>query len=229
VRSISVGLEPLFIAGADLDADADIDLATCNFKSDSVSVIRNAGSLSFVRVAQIPVAQGPLELVLADVDLDGRNDLTVSSFVSGSLNSFLSHPRPETEADCNANGVPDSCDIAGGLVADADGDSIPDTCEAVPFHRGDPNDDGATDMSDGIHILLHLFGGAQAPSCLDSADANADLLIDLADAIYLLGHLFQNGASPPPPGPAGPGRACGQAAADSRLGCTGYASCAWVF
>lgn len=32
-------------------------------------------------------------------------------------------------ADCNANGVPDECDIADGVSADLDGNGVPDECE----------------------------------------------------------------------------------------------------
>jgi len=31
--------------------------------------------------------------------------------------------------DCNGNGVPDACDLIGGLSADCDGNGIPDECE----------------------------------------------------------------------------------------------------
>ncbi len=35
-------------------------------------------------------------------------------------------------ADCNANGVPDDCDIAAGTSLDADGNGVPDECELLP-------------------------------------------------------------------------------------------------
>jgi len=36
------------------------------------------------------------------------------------------------EGDCDANGVPDSCDIAAGSVPDANGNGVPDGCESPP-------------------------------------------------------------------------------------------------
>ena len=38
-------------------------------------------------------------------------------------------------ADCNANGIPDACDLADGTSIDADGNGVPDECEQVPTVR----------------------------------------------------------------------------------------------
>ncbi len=37
--------------------------------------------------------------------------------------------QPMVSADCNANGVPDECDVAGGRSADCNTNSVPDECE----------------------------------------------------------------------------------------------------
>ncbi|MFH0980155.1 MAG: CARDB domain-containing protein, partial [Planctomycetota bacterium] len=53
-------------------------------------------------------------------------------------------PNPQTgSADCNTNGVPDECDVAGGTSSDADGNGTPDECQGE-----DCNDNGVEDAQD---------------------------------------------------------------------------------
>ncbi|MCH2136154.1 MAG: hypothetical protein MK101_06175 [Phycisphaerales bacterium] len=54
--------------------------------------------------------------------------------------------------DCNANGVPDSCDIANGTSEDANGDGVPDECNTCP---GDLDGSGTVDVDD---ILACIAG-----------------------------------------------------------------------
>lgn len=96
--------------------------------------------------------------------------------------------------DCNQNGVPDSCDIAAGTVVDADGDGVPDSCFAE-FVRGDVNSDNVVNIGDPIFLQGYLFLGGEAPSCLFAGDANEDGLLNVADSIFLLSVLF--GGGPP--------------------------------
>lgn len=79
------------------------------------------------------------------------------------------------------------------------------TCSVGPglaFLRGDANDDGQADISDGVWLLEYLFVGGQAPSCFASGDTNADGGVDISDAVYLLVYLFQFGPALPAPFPA---------------------------
>ncbi len=69
------------------------------------------------------------------------------------------------------------------------------------FIRGDANRDGGVDLSDGIFILLYLFGGNVTPVSLDACDANDNGMISLADTITVLSYLFNQGAAPPAPFP----------------------------
>jgi len=226
--SIAAGAGPASITVGDVNGDGRPDLATCNPRSDSVSVLLNDVS-GLHRAAELPVAEDPLGIVAGDLDQDGKDDLAVSSFTSGTLHLLLSSSGQAFEKDCNANRSPDSCDIAAGLAEDLDSDGVPDGCESRPFRRGDPNDDGASDLSDAVLLLVHLFGGAPSPGCMDSADANADLDVDIGDAVYVLDWLFRGGSPPPPPGAAFRREPCGTVAGDAGLGCDEYRSCAWAF
>jgi hypothetical protein len=98
-------------------------------------------------------------------------------------------------------------------------------CEAPVFHRGDANDDGRGDISDGIFVLDFLFSGGKAVPCADAADMNDDERLDIADPIFLFGFLFLGAPPPPPPGP--PPLGCGpdSTPATGPLGCEAFASC----
>jgi hypothetical protein len=93
------------------------------------------------------------------------------------------------------------------------------------FHRGDPNDDGTMNITDGIYVLNFLFLGGIDPPCREAADANDDGTVNITDGIYLLNFLFLGGPEPRSPGP--PREACGLDPADSpsSLGCSSYTHC----
>ncbi len=167
----------------------------------------------------------------ADIDTDGDGEPdSLSAFLrvrlSGAKLVGLAGP-----ADCNENGVPDADDIASGRSADEDGNGIPDECvppvTGTPFHRGDPNDDGNFDLSDGVAIFGFLFLGNEAPGCLEAADVNNSGTVDISDGISILNHLFLGGPPPADPGP--PGRPCGvdpdEPGSPADTGCEAYENC----
>jgi hypothetical protein len=93
---------------------------------------------------------------------------------------------------------------------------------AVPiFLRGDCNDDGLVDISDGVCILSWLFQGGAEPPCIAVTNTNGDDEADISDAVYVLAHLFLGGPQPVAPFPE-----CGLGLlqADRELGC-GASSC----
>jgi hypothetical protein len=84
--------------------------------------------------------------------------------------------------DCNANGVPDSCDIFEGTSPDVNGNGIPDECENL----ADLNGDGVVNVLD-LLSLLALWGPCAdpcPPAC--PGDLNGDCTIDHLDLILLL-------------------------------------------
>jgi hypothetical protein len=89
------------------------------------------------------------------------------------------------------------------------------------FLRGDINDDGTMDLSDGINLLSYLFTSGTEPGCFDGGDTNDDGALDLADAIVILSHLFTGG-----PPPENPYNSCGiDPTADSLDCATSPGSC----
>jgi len=69
----------------------------------------------------------------------------------------------------------------------------------LPFRRGECNNDGSLDLSDGIFVLGYLFQGGLVPACLEACDMNGDGTLDVSDAVFLLNFLFVGGVPPPPP------------------------------
>ena len=127
------------------------------------------------------------------------NDLSFGAVEFGTINNLLfgntwviraSMRGPGT--DCNANGLPDDCDIAAGTVPDADGNGVPDGCE----------DCNANGVVDGFEIAsgksADLNGDGVPDECqlaandcdangvpddvqLPDADCNGNLILDACD------------------------------------------------
>ena len=71
----------------------------------------------------------------------------------------------------------------------------------VDYVRGDANQTGSTDLSDGIWILADLFLGGPHNDCFGSNNANGDASYDAADAIFVLQWQFLGGPNFPLPWP----------------------------
>jgi len=87
-------------------------------------------------------------------------------------------------ADCNANGLLDSCEIAAGYSPDSNQNGVIDTCESLLLDcPTDFNQSGSTDGAD-LGILLAAWGATGQPG----VDLNHDGIINGAD----LGALLAN-------------------------------------
>jgi len=89
-----------------------------------------------------------------------------------------------------------------------------------PFERGDPNEDRAVDLSDGLFVLNFLFSGGQRPGCLRSADVDDNGSIEVTDATSLFNYLFLGGDEP-----ATPFADCGTDSSPDTLTCDSFPSC----
>jgi hypothetical protein len=94
----------------------------------------------------------------------------------------------------------------------------------LPFQRGDCNDDGRINITDGINLLGVLFLGNRVPLCDDACDANDSNTLDISDPIYMLNYLFQGGTPIAPPriedgcGPDTPN-------GSTLMSCSAYTAC----
>ena len=93
-------------------------------------------------------------------------------------------------------------------------DRVVDPTAAAIFLRGDGNDDGTIDLTDGVYILNYLFLGGDSPGCMDAVDADDNGLVQLTDGVFILNFLFLGGAVPPAPYPG-----CGTDDRDGTPGC----------
>ncbi|MGD8452036.1 MAG: S8 family serine peptidase [Phycisphaerae bacterium] len=88
--------------------------------------------------------------------------------------------------DCNENGVPDACDIAGGTSTDTNGNGVPDECEASIL-VGDINGDGLVDnfdISPFVYAVTHSeveFVTQYPAGQYGAADINQDGQVDNFD------------------------------------------------
>ncbi len=122
---VPVGSRPYKVAYGDFDGDGNLDLATANNSSYSVTILRNTsspGSMAFTR-QDFSVMAVPQYLAVADIDQDGKPDLIVSGSDNG-----LSVFRNTSEGSSIVFGERidldmRSCAIA---IADLDGDGNPD-------------------------------------------------------------------------------------------------------
>jgi hypothetical protein len=76
---------PVWVESADFDLDGDIDLASANYWSDTLSIFLGEGNGSFSDPQEINVGGGPTSVAVADLDGNGTPDLAVSNSFSHSV------------------------------------------------------------------------------------------------------------------------------------------------
>jgi alpha-tubulin suppressor-like RCC1 family protein len=99
-------------------------------------------------------------------------------------------------ADLGRGNPPENASIKGIAIRTAGGPE-----PRGLWTRGDANNDGIADLSDGIYVLAFLFRGGAAPDCAVAADTNYDGEVDISDASYLFQYLFLGGREPQAPFP----------------------------
>jgi hypothetical protein len=173
------------VAVGDFNGDGKPDIATVAW-SDGVVRIRYGngdGTLGPINSYATPLGGGPYNLLVADVNRDGKDDIIVPNFQQGSFSILLN----------NGVGFAASYDFAGGYiykvaVGDFDHDGNPD----LAFAAADPGDVkiklGNGDGS--FKPAVSYFTGPSQSSADSSAgsvavgDFNGDGLLDLAVANF---------------------------------------------
>ena len=107
-----------------------------------------------------------------------------------------------------------------GTVLGWSGIPLTQTALGANFQRGDVDDSGTLELTDGVGVFEHLFIGARALPCDDAADVDDDGRINISDGIGLLNFLFLGGVPPAAPFPG-----CGADPTEDSLDCRVFATC----
>ncbi|MGD8897127.1 MAG: VCBS repeat-containing protein, partial [Acidobacteriota bacterium] len=124
------GTSPLSVTSGDFDLDGDPDLAVAVFGSDEIALFTNQGSRIFSSPgASIPASFLPQFLTTADVNRDGKSDLTLAASGLAVRRGQCSLPPPACSLDLAFESSEDF--VAGRsptalVVADFNGDGLPD-------------------------------------------------------------------------------------------------------
>ncbi len=160
------------IATADLDNDGKPDLITSNFSGNSISIFRNmstGGNLSLGPEIDYAVGVNPTYVTTGDLDGDGKLDLAVANYTSGTISFFKNYS--------NTGSV-----LLGGRQ------DYPLATSTISF--GDLNGDGKIDLCAGrgllgdISLLENIYSGNGAFSFAPNVDfttGNFDTYASIGD------------------------------------------------
>lgn len=82
------GSSPYGISIGDITGDGKPEIVVANFVTNNISIFKNNGSvgtISFGGPFNVAVGQGPRSVCVQDIDGDGKNDIAVANYYSGSV------------------------------------------------------------------------------------------------------------------------------------------------
>ena len=167
-QDFTTGTQPYNVVIADLDGDGRADLATPNFGSATISVLRNVAvtgtinATSFAPQVTFATAASPHFLAAADFNGDGRKDLAAVSSTGSNLSVFL---------NTGSAGIINSSSFALPGVVFTTGTGP--VCMAVADFDGDGKQDIATVGAGNTVYLLKNAVAPGATSIVTGAFVNA--------------------------------------------------------
>jgi hypothetical protein len=193
----AAGDGPASVTAADLDGDADQDLAVANRESDNVTIQRNNGAGNFAQPASSPEAAGdfPVSVVATDLDGDGDRDLAVANQSSDNVtilqnNGAGNFLQPASSPEATGDG-PHS--VAAGDL-DGDGDQDLAVANEISGNLTILRNNGAGDFA---QPASSPEAAGVTPASVAAADLDGDGDRDLAVANFESAHvtiLRNNGA-----------------------------------
>ncbi|WP_246096603.1 FG-GAP-like repeat-containing protein [Paenibacillus sinopodophylli] len=175
------GSQPSSVTSFDFDGDGNLDIATANFNSNNVSIMRGNGKGQFAAAINYVVGSKPVQLLSVDLNLDGKPDLVIANSGDNTITRLLNDG---TGSFISKNVV--SSTVSGSkartiTVADFNGDHNPDLAVA---HTGSNHlsvllGDGNGDFQIQDHPVDNRIA---SPNSIVSGHFNDDDKIDLAIA-----------------------------------------------
>jgi hypothetical protein len=161
---------PFQAALGDLDGDLDLDIAVSRVASPNevspggvASVLWNHGNRVHRHAGDFPLGSSPGSIAIADVTGDGDPEIVAAA---GNGIQVLGRSLVPYAKDCDANGVPDDCDLRTG---DCNGNGIPDRCDIASLGSRDCDRDGIPDECE-----PDCNGNGVADDCDVSATTSGD-------------------------------------------------------
>jgi hypothetical protein len=175
----ATGQYPNDVAVADIDGDSWQDVVVTNNESDFVSVFKNNGGISFIANNGLIKGVDANNIILADIDLDGKPELGIGR--SNAVSIYKNISTTGNMAFSTALDFPTGENPTGIKIADLDGDQIPD----LAILYGDNIISALKNTSSGSAIAFqpkYDFTTGESPYSLCIADLDGDNKPDLATA-----------------------------------------------
>ncbi|MEO9804813.1 MAG: FG-GAP-like repeat-containing protein [Reichenbachiella sp.] len=203
----TAGTNPYAVAIGDIDGDGKPELITANRLSDDVTVLRNTSTIgaidvtSFASKVDFPVGSSPYDVVLGDLDGDGKVDIAVANRSDNTISTLRN---TSTNGIIDASSFAAKVDRSTGLspyalaLGDLDGDGKADLAVA---NRSQGTVSVLRNASSGIGVIsygrIDYYSGTSAIA-VAIGDLDGDSKPDLA-VVSQTGRLvsvFKNTSTP---------------------------------
>ncbi|MBO0797248.1 MAG: VCBS repeat-containing protein, partial [Blastocatellia bacterium] len=166
------------VAAADLNNDGKADIIVVNSNSSTLSVMLGKGDGTFqpAIVTTFASGQSPAFVVIADINLDGNQDLVTLAQFSSAASMLLGRGDGTFQSPIN---IPVDFQSSGIAVGDFNGDGIPDLA-VTSFSPGTVS--VSLGNGDGTFGTRQSFPVGNSPASVALGDLNGDGKLDVAVA-----------------------------------------------
>ncbi|MBH5318476.1 VCBS repeat-containing protein [Paenibacillus sp. GSMTC-2017] len=175
------GSQPSSVTSFDFDGDRNLDIATANFNSNNMSIMRGNGKGQFAAAINYVVGSKPAQLLSVDLNLDGKKDLVIANSGDNTITRLLNDGTGSFISKNFVSSTTSGSKARTITVADFNGDNNPDLAIA---HTGSNHlsvllGDGTGEFQIKDHPVDNRIA---SPDSITSGHFNDDDKIDLAIA-----------------------------------------------